>query len=308
MLIGPQEPAHALLAQVIGLVRLAQHGELAAAALPIGFELGGLVVDDVLMLDRNCRNVQSEQPPHLARVISRRKHEMLGNDVASLRGTYPPFPRLGAFGADRLGVLVNLGTGAARAFAQRHGEVGRRDVAVIRVIERADDRRSVGPASELEQRPQLLHTLRCDYLEGNTDRIRGAAVLVVLVHARAAGCQAQISRDMKAHVLTGLGRQPLVEVDRVLVQLPDGVTHIEERQQPRGMPRGARGELAALDERHVRPAFPGQVIERAHPDRAAADHQDPNMRLHGSLSSCNRVSWCQSSVLARAASARNRDT
>ena len=70
-------------------------------------------------------------------------------------------------------------------------------------------------------------------------------------------------------------RQALVEVDRVLVQLADGVAHVEQRQQSRGMPGGAGGELGALDQRDVRPALLRQVIERAHADHAAADDQRP---------------------------------
>jgi hypothetical protein len=36
----------------------------------------------------------------------------------------------------------------------------------------------------------------------------------------------------------------------------------------------------ALDQRHVAPAHPGQVMEHAAADAAAADHHDPRVRLH----------------------------
>ena len=55
------------------------------------------------------------------------------------------------------GLLVDLGASRAGALPQRHREVGGRDVPVMRVVERADDRGRVGRAAELEQRPQLLH-------------------------------------------------------------------------------------------------------------------------------------------------------
>ena len=88
---------------------------------------------------------------------------------------------------------------------------------------------------------------------------------------------------MEAHVLAGLLRQALVQIHRVLVQLADGVAHVEQRQEARGVPGGARGELGALDQRDIRPALSRQVIQRAHPDHAATDDQDPNMRLHSGI-------------------------
>ena len=56
--IRTEDPAHALLAEVIRLVGLAQHGELAPAALAVGFELGRFLVNDVLVLDGNSGHVQ----------------------------------------------------------------------------------------------------------------------------------------------------------------------------------------------------------------------------------------------------------
>src|SRR5438874_8848 len=58
--------------------------------------------------------------------------------------------------SERLGVLVDLGVRAARTLAQCHGEIGGRDVAVVRVVERADDGGGLGAAAELDERPELL--------------------------------------------------------------------------------------------------------------------------------------------------------
>src|SRR5207253_2161918 len=78
---------------------------------------------------------------------------------------------------ERLGVLVDLRAHVARALAQRHGEIGGRDVTVVRVIERADDGGSVRAAAELDQGPELLHARRTDDLEGHADGVGRAAVL-----------------------------------------------------------------------------------------------------------------------------------
>ena len=169
----------------------------------------------------------------------------------------------------------------ARApFLQRHRQVRRRDVAVVRVIEPADDRRRVRGAAERQERPQFLHLLRPDDLEGHADRVRRAAVLLVLVHAVARGREAEVPGHVEADVLPGLGRQALVEVDRVLVQLPDRVAHVEERKEAGGVPGGTGGQLRALEEHDIRPALVRQVIEGADPDGSAADHDHPRMLLH----------------------------
>ena len=191
-------------------------------------------------------------------------------------------PFAGGRALDRrdLGLLVDLGAAGARPFAQRHGQIGRRDVAVVGVIERADEVRRVAAVAELDQRPELLHFLGRDDLEGHADGVGGAAVLLILVHAVAAGREAQIPGDVEAHVLSGFCRQALVEIDGVLVQLPDRVAHIEQRQEARRVPGGSGGELRALEQHHVRPAFVRQVIERADAYHAATDHHDAGMSFH----------------------------
>jgi len=204
---------------------------------------------------------------------------MLGGDV-SLAGAHAPLGAWRALDAERFGVLVDLRPRAARALAQCHGQVGRRDVPVIGVMERADDGGRIGVAAELEQRPQLLDAPGADHLERHADGVGRAAVLLVLVHALAAGRESQVTGHVEADVLSRLRRQSLVQIDRVLVELADGVAHVEQGQQPGGVPGGAGGQLGALDQRHVRPALPGQVIERAHAYHATSDHQHPNVRLH----------------------------
>src|SRR5205807_4176333 len=125
-LVGAEDPAHALLAQVVGLIRLAHHRELAPAALAIGLELRRLVVDDVLVLDRDGRDVESQQPPGLARVVAGGQNQVLGADVA-LAGAYPPLSARDPPERARLGVLLDLPARVAPALAPRHGEIGGRD-------------------------------------------------------------------------------------------------------------------------------------------------------------------------------------
>src|SRR6202011_4727180 len=94
-------------------------------------------------------------------VVAGRQHEVLGGDIARA-GADLPLPARGALDAERLGVLVDLRAGAARTLAQCHGEIGGRNVAVVRVVECADNGRGVGAAAELDERPELLDTRGTD--------------------------------------------------------------------------------------------------------------------------------------------------
>ena len=111
---------------------------------------------------------------------------MLAGNIA-LVGLHQPFAvRLLLDGRD-LGLAVDLAAAGAGALRQRHGDVGGRDVAVIGVVESADD--AVGIA----ERPQLLHLRGRDDAERHADGVRGAAIFVVLVHAVAVGGEAQVA-------------------------------------------------------------------------------------------------------------------
>src|SRR5204863_4436837 len=97
------------------------------------------------------RDVESQQPPGLARIVAGGEYQVLGADVA-LPCAYPPLAARDALERARLGVLVDLRARVARALAQRHGEIGGRDVTVVRVIERAEDGGSVRAARSEERR------------------------------------------------------------------------------------------------------------------------------------------------------------
>ena len=111
------------------------------------------------MLDRNGGHVEAEQPSGLARIVAGGADHVLGDDVALVGGQLP-LARGRALDAGHFGLLVDLCAAAAGPLAQRHGQIRRRDVAVVGMIERADDVRRIGAVAELDQRPQLLDLLR----------------------------------------------------------------------------------------------------------------------------------------------------
>jgi hypothetical protein len=106
-------------------------------------------------------------------------------------------------------------------------KIDRRDMTVVRMVESADDFRRVDGVSQIDQRPQLLDLCRADHVERHADGVRGAAVFQVFVETIATRGETQVAGDVKTDLLPRLLRQPLVQVDRVLVQLPDRIAHVE---------------------------------------------------------------------------------
>ena len=156
----------------------------------------------------------------------------------------------------------------------RLGEVGRLDVAVARMADRADQ------ALDVAERPDFLDLPRRQELDLDPDRRRDAGILVVLVHAVAVQRETDVGDLAEADALAGLSLQRLIQRDRVLVDLADRVAHVEQGQEARGVPGRTRGQLLALDQHHIRPALSGQLIEGGDADRAAADHHHARMALH----------------------------
>ena len=201
-LIGTQNPTHALLAQVVGLIRFTQYRKFPAARQAIGFEFRRLVINDILVFDRNAGHIQAEHAAGLACIIARGAYHVLGDDVA-VAGRQMPLSRGRALHRGDFGLLMDFRAAGACALAQRHGQIRRRDVAVVGMIEGADDFRRGGAVAKLDERPQIPHLLRSDHLEGHTDGVRRTAVLLVLIHAFAACGQPQIPGDMETDILAG---------------------------------------------------------------------------------------------------------
>ena len=117
-------------------------------------------------------------------------------------------------------------------------------------------------------------------------RHRGQAL--ELVHALGVARQAQAARSPKARGLARLGLEPLVEIAAVLGQPREVVGRAQLTDQPRRVPRGAAGDVAALEQEHVAPAELRQVIGDAATGDAAADHHHPGVRWEGAGHRANR--------------------
>ena len=89
-LVGAEDPAHALLAQIVGGVGFPQHGEFRVAGLAVFLQHRVDVGDDILVLDRDRRDFQADHPGGGAGIVAGRAHDMLAADVAPV-GLHDPF-------------------------------------------------------------------------------------------------------------------------------------------------------------------------------------------------------------------------
>ena len=134
---------------------------------------------------------------------------------------------------------------------------------------------------DVAQRPDLLDLLGGQEVDVHSDGAGHPRVLAVLVHPVAVHREADVADEPQAHVLPGLLLQGAVQLHRVLVDLADGVAHVEQGQQPRRVPGRPGGQLPALHQHHVGPTLLRQVVEGADSDDATADDYDASLSLHG---------------------------
>ncbi len=229
--------------------------------------------DDVLVLHRHHRDVEPDHGAGPAREIAGRRDHVLAGDVA-LVGLHQPLAGSRPLDRGDHRRAVDLRTQRPRALGESLGQVGGLDIPVVGVLDGAED--AVG----LAERPDFLELRRSQHVHLHADRAGDAGVVHVLVPAVLGSRQADVRHPLEADRLAGLRFEPAVKPHRIFVNLPDGIAHVEERQQPGGMPGRAGGQLLPLDQHDIRPALLGQVVERRHADDAAADDHRTRVTSH----------------------------
>ena len=111
----------------------------------------------------------------------------------------PPADRL--LDIEHQRVAIDGRTACARTFGERLRQVGRLDVAVVRMKDAADQ------SIDVAQRPEFRDLRRRQKLHIDADGLRRRRVLVVLVHAIAVHRQAQVADLGEADRLAGFGFQ-----------------------------------------------------------------------------------------------------
>ena len=175
-------------------------------------------------------------------------------------------------------LLVDLGTVGTRALRKGHGDVDRRDMPVGRMPERAHQPVHRG------ERPELLDLVDADQMALDPDGLRRALIVPILIHPVAITREPQVTGVVEADSLSGLLFKRLVKLDRILMQLPHAVGHVEERQEAGSVPGGAGGKFGAFQENDVRPPLLGEMIKHRDAANAAADHHHARTRFHRTAS------------------------
>ncbi len=179
--------------------------------------------DDILVLDRDHRHVQPDHGPGAAGEIAGGRNHVLAGDVA-LVGLHQPFAvRLLDDAGDR-GLAMDGRAAGAGAAGQGLGQVGRLDIAVVGMLDGADQ------VIDLAQRPDFLDLGGCEEADIDADSLGHPGVIFVLVHPVLGAGQTDIAHAAEADIQLGLGLQGRIEADRVFVHLADGIAHVEQGQ------------------------------------------------------------------------------
>jgi hypothetical protein len=183
-----------------------------------------------------------------------------------------PF-RTGPAIAVDLNLAFNRGAMLTRALGHRLRHVGGVNVAVLRVIERADQ--IIGA----HQRPAILDFLGRQELVVDASRLRDRGIQHVFVHAFLTLRHPQVADHRESCVQAGLGLEPLVEIHRVFVDMGGRKAHVEQGQQTCGVPGRAGSQLVAFHQHRIPTRF-GKVIGDAVTDGTTADDQGFDMGFH----------------------------
>ena len=240
-LIGAKDPAPALLAHIPFRIRIPQHRVLRVGLAPVHQRRIGFG-DDVLMFHRDGRDLDAQKLRRTLCMIARRRHHMLGGDhhLRIRRDQVPPlldhlgdrhFPRI-----TRPVISIHLpfpldgDAKLARALGHRLRDIGRIDIAVGWVIDRAFQ------ILGAHQRPPVLYLLRGEKLIGDAHGLGRRGIEHVFIHAVLALGHAQVTNNVEARVQAGFRFEPFVELHRIVVDMRCCIAHVEERQQSGRMP------------------------------------------------------------------------
>ena len=151
--IRPKQQATGFLTHIIARVRFAQNAHFRQARLFARHDCGMLLRHQILVPDRDDRNIQPNHRPCLPRKVARTGYDMLASDVALIRRNQPLAIGLLRDSRNRC-VAINRRAALPRTFCQRLRQIRRLDVTVIGMLNRANDSVHIG------KRPNILDLVR----------------------------------------------------------------------------------------------------------------------------------------------------
>ena len=279
-LVRPQQQAAGFLTQIPRAVGFPQHAHFGQAGLMPLDDLGVWLGDDILMFDRQHGDVEADHGAGAPGIIAGGRDDVFAGDIA-LVCLHQPFAIGLLFDTQHRGLAIDLGAEVAGTDGHGLGHVGGLDIAVAGMLDGADQ------PVDIAQGPDFLDVGRSQEFDLDTDGLGHAGILMIFVHAVAVHGQANIADLAEAHRLSRFRLQPLIELDRVFVDLPNRIAHIEQRQQSRRVPGRAGRQFIALHQHHIRPTLPGQLVQRGDAHNSAANHNHARLIFHCTVSTRN---------------------
>ena len=163
-------------------------------------------------------------------------------------------------------VLENGRAALARAPGQGERRVDRVGSAIAGQPQGADQ------IVRAHERPPASRLGRRDDLHVHVEAARHRGQALELVHALGVPRQAQAAGTPEAGGLACFGLEPLVEIAAVPGQPREVLGGAQLTDEARGVPRGAAGDVATLQQEHVAPAELREVIGDAAAGDTTADH------------------------------------
>ncbi len=260
---GFEEPEHDLAGLLADVGRVAGIAEDRQHPVHAFDRLG----DQVVVLAGLQRHVDARHAADLARPHAGAVDDELGLDVAAV-GAHAGHLALVGLDAEHLRVLEDPGAAHARALGEGLRDVGRVHPAVVREVEGGLDVRDVG------ERPHLLDLRRGDLAVLDPEAARHRAAPAHLVRLVVGHRELDGTAVDDAGRLARFGLEPAVEVLRVLRELGLRLRVAQRRQQARGVPGRATGQLLAFEQHDILPAELGEVVGDGTADDTAADDHD----------------------------------
>ena len=117
-------------------------------------------------------------------------------------------------------------------------------------------------AIRFTERPNFFELFGCQQIHFDADGFSNPSIIHKLIPAILGAGQADVGHFLETHILACFNFKLLIEFHRIFMNLSNGIRHVEQRQQTRGVPSGTRCQLFALNQYDIAPAFFGKMIKR----------------------------------------------
>ena len=271
--IRAKQKATGFFAHVIAGIGFAQNAHFGQSLLLALHNRRMLLGHDILMLNGDDGNVETDHCARLARKVTRTGNDVFTGDVALIGRDQPFTIGLLRDRRDR-GVTINRGAALPCALCQRLCQICGLDIAIFRMLDRADH------TLRVTQRPDFLDLLGRQEVHIHADGAGNACIILIFVHPVLRRRKPDVGYLRKADIQLCLCLKARVKPDRILVQFADRIAEVEQRQQTGCVPSRAGGQFLALQKNNIGPSKLSEVIQRANAHHAAANDHCTRCRFH----------------------------